>query len=230
MNIVAIITARGGSKGIPKKNIYPLNGIPLIAYSILAAKKTALFSHVVVSTDNEEIKAVAQAYEAEVIDRPAELATDMASSLDVIRHTLMTMKAQGSQADYFILLQPTSPLRTSQHILEAWSLFQQNNKKGALVSVCEEEHPPQKLLTIDDNQIVHPLFSWSDFTQPRQRLKKAYRINGAIYINHAETFLTTNNLFEQPLSVYQMDTVSSVDIDHQHDINYAEYLLSEAMK
>ncbi len=216
-NIVAIITARGGSKGLPRKNVLDLNGKPLIAHTIDAAIKSNIFSKIVVTTDDEEIKNVSLKYKAEVIDRPASLATDTASSLDVIEHTLKELQNNGEIFTHFILLQPTSPLRTEKHIQEAWGKYI-DKKANSLVSVGEVEHSPFKMLIEKDGKI-EPLTRWEDLTMPRQKLPKAYSPNGAIYINKVAEFFKNKNIFEKPLSMYIMDVASSMDIDSQEDLN-----------
>ncbi|MBD3842433.1 MAG: acylneuraminate cytidylyltransferase family protein, partial [Campylobacterales bacterium] len=211
MSIIAIITARGGSKGLPRKNVLELAGKPLIAHTIDAALQSKIFEKVIVTTDDQEIKEVSLKYGAEVIDRPDELATDTASSLDVIEHTLLQLKENGEEYSHFILLQPTSPLRNAIHIQEAWKKYVQE-KASSLVSVTEVEHPPQKMLIEKDGKI-EPLTTWEDLTKPRQSLPKAYEPNGAIYICNIEKFLDTKNIFLEPLKIFHMDKKDSTDID-----------------
>jgi len=216
--IVAIITARGGSKGLPRKNVLDLNAKPLIAHTIEAALKSEMFSKVIVTTDDIEIKEVSIKYGADVIDRPKELATDTASSLDVIEHTLRSLKEDGNEFSHFILLQPTSPLRTQKHIKEAWAKYE-NDNANSLVSVSEVEHTPFKMLIEDDNGNIKPLTNWRDLTKPRQQLPKAYLPNGAIYISEVENFLNTKNLFKSPLGIFVMGKEESVDVDTKEDLN-----------
>lgn len=222
MKIVAIITARGGSKGLPKKNVLPLNGKPLIAYTIEAAVKSHIFDKVVVTTDDEEIKNVSLSFGAEVIDRPAELATDSASSIDVLLHALESL--QEEQFTHFMLLQPTSPLRDKYHIREAVDLYKEQ-RGNSLVSVVEEQHPPYKLL-VENGEEVIPLFSEKHLTMPRQQLLKTYRINGAMYLANTVLFLSSKNLFEKPLFIYKMSQKNSMDIDNQDDLNLVLFYLN----
>ena len=219
--IVAIITARGGSKGLPRKNVLDLNGKPLIAHTIDAAKESQVFDKIVVTTDDKEIKEVSLKFGAEVIDRPAELATDMASSIDVLLHALRELSVE--EFTHFVLLQPTSPLRNGEHIQESMNIYSTSNAKS-LVSVTEVEHTPYKLLLEEEGEIV-PLFSEEYLTMPRQKLPTTYRINGAIYISKVSDFLNKNSLFEKPLVVYKMDQGSSMDIDTQEDLVGAKNLL-----
>jgi CMP-N-acetylneuraminic acid synthetase len=214
-SMVAIITARGGSKGLPRKNVLDLNGKPLIAHTIDAALASKLFSKVIVTTDDTEIKELSLAYGAEVIDRPHELATDSASSLDVLEHSLLTLKKEVYR--HFILLQPTSPLRNEIHIKEAWDKYKKL-KASSLISVVEVEHTPFKMLIERDGE-VEPLTKWEDLTKPRQELPKAFLPNGAIYISEVDKFLKSKNLFEKPLEMYEMSKKESIDIDTRDDLD-----------
>jgi len=216
--IIAIIPARGGSKGLPRKNVLDLNGKPLIAHTIEAALKSDIFSKIVVTTDDKEIREVALEYGAEVIDRPKELATDSASSLDVIEHTLHCLE---EQYESFVLLQPTSPLRTSEHIREAFHQYKKDNAYS-LVSIVQTEHPPFKMLIEEDEGKINPLFSWQDLTKPRQQLPTTYLTNGAIYICKSKLFLEKKNLFEPLCVFYKMDGRSSLDIDTKDDFELCE--------
>jgi len=223
--IVAIITARGGSKGLPRKNVLDLNGKPLIAHTIDAAINSKLFKKVIVTTDDKEIKDVSLQYGAEVIDRPSELATDNASSLDVIEHALLELQAYGEDYFHFMLLQPTSPLRNETHIQEAWKKYS-NENASSLISVVEVEHTPFKML-IEKEDKIEPLTQWKDLTKPRQQLPKVFLPNGAIYISEVKKFLDKKNLFEEPLSVYIMKQEDSIDIDTKYDLSQAESKMKE---
>lgn len=219
--VVAIITARGGSKGLPRKNILELNGKPLIAHTIEAAIQSCVFESVYVSTEDSEIKTVAMQYGADVIDRPLELATDDASSLAVISHALNHLSKKGLSFTHFILLQPTSPLRDADHVLHAWKRYLQNNGEGSLVSVTIEKDTPFKQLVLNENGEAVPLFQWEDLVKPRQALPTTYKINGAIYISQVDNFLKTENIFSKPLSLFEMDENSSIDIDSIEDFERA---------
>lgn len=221
--VVAIITARGGSKGLPRKNVLDLAGKPLIAHTIDAAIESRIFDKVVVTTDDQEIKEVSLKYGAEVIERPSELATDSASSLDAIEHALKVLQENKENYTHFVLLQPTSPLRNSMHIKEAWSKYNKE-KANSLVSVVQVEHSPQKMLVEKGEEVV-PLTKWEDLTKPRQQLAKAYLPNGAIYICRVDDFLQSKNIFKKPLSIFKMDKESSVDIDGKNDLNITELTL-----
>ena len=220
----AIITARGGSKGLPKKNILDLHGKPLIAHTIHAAQKSNSFHHIVVSTECDEIKLISSRYGADIIDRPLELAGDHSSSLDVIEHTLNQLKQKKNLTNHFVLLQPTSPLRGSSHIREAIEIFEDTNS-NSLASITKSKHPIQKNVYFENSQIK-PVFDWNCLTKPRQALQPTYQINGAIYIAKSDLFLKEKNLFIPPLTGYEMSEEHSIDIDSYEDFLHANYLLS----
>ncbi|WP_257287484.1 cytidylyltransferase domain-containing protein [Endozoicomonas sp. SESOKO2] len=216
----AIITARGGSKGLPRKNVLDLAGKPMIAHTITAALESQCFEHIVVTTDCPEIKEVSLAWGAEVIDRPKELATDSSSSLDVVKHTLLELVNQNKETTHFILLQPTSPLRSATHIKDAKERFNASNAKS-LVSVTKTEHPIQKNLYFR-NGVIEPVFDWASLTAPRQSLESTYLINGAIYISNFMNFIKRLNLFEKPVIPFEMEHKFSIDIDNIDDLINAE--------
>jgi CMP-N-acetylneuraminic acid synthetase len=224
-SLVAIIPARGGSKGLPRKNICMLLDKPLIAYTIEAAIQSGIFKKIIVTTDDDEIKHISTIYGAEVIDRPKSLSTDTSSSLDVLKHALIKIRKYNDTFDTFVLLQPTSPLRNAKHIKDAWEQYILE-KSNALISITEEEHPPYKLL-IEKTSGILPLFGWKYLTMPRQKLPIVYRVNGAIYIGKISIFLKTKNIFEQPISYYKMGQRYSIDIDTISDFKLTEIHLKE---
>ena len=226
MQILYLITARGGSKGVPGKNIRILGEKPLIAYSIEAAKKSIYKGTVVVSTDDDEIAAVAKKYGAEVpFRRPAELATDSASSMDAIMHALDFFSKQNKKFDIVVLLQPTSPLRTSKHIDEAMKLMQ-SKKADAIVSVCEAEHHPLWSNTLPENGSMKFFLRDDIKGLNRQQLPKYYRLNGTMFISNTESLIKHKSFFHDKTYAYQMSNESSVDIDHEIDFKLAELILS----
>ena len=220
----AIITARGGSKGLPRKNVLDLAGKPMVAHTITAALESECFEQVIVTTDCSEIKAVSQKWGADVIDRPAELATDDASSLDVVMHALLELARRNKETTHFVILQPTSPIRDSKHIREAVVQLEETGA-NSLVSVKKSEHPIQKHLYYRGDEI-EPVFSWSDLTKPRQALEDTFLINGAIYIEPVNEFMEEKELFSKPLTSYVMCKTSSIDIDNHDDFVFAENIVS----
>lgn len=223
--MIAIIPARGGSKGLPGKNIKPLNGKPMIAYTIEAALNSKGISRVIVSTDDEEIAKVAKEYGAEVpFMRPAHLATDEAKSIDVFKFTISELEKKSHQIPHFMVLQPTSPLRDSKDIDEAIALF--NTKKAEnVISFCEEDHPIFWHKYITKEGKFEEIFE-GDFIKNRQEIKKTYRPNGAIYIFSKKT-LETQNYYSENTFAYIMDKKNSIDVDTIDDFEYAEFLLKK---
>jgi CMP-N-acetylneuraminic acid synthetase len=222
-DVIAIITARGGSKGLPRKNVRLLDGKPLIAYSILAARECPAISRCIVSTDDAEIKRVSLAWGAEVIDRPLPLSTDGALSQDAVRHVLETLRNRRESADCFTLLQPTSPLRTAGHLSECLELFHASDWKSA-ISVTDVDHHPYKCLQIADSGL-QPLFDRESLDKPRQSLPHIYRQNGAIYVAGCEDFLAENSFFIPRVMPYVMGQETSIDIDTEFDLFLSEQVI-----
>ncbi|ROS01856.1 N-acylneuraminate cytidylyltransferase/CMP-N,N'-diacetyllegionaminic acid synthase [Sinobacterium caligoides] len=218
--MLAIITARGGSKGLPGKNIKDLCGKPMIVYTIEAALDSGVVDKVVVSSDCEKILKVCSAYDVELHKRPAELATDDASSLDVIKDVLLAYSYNGAVC----LLQPTSPLRNSTHLREAFERFSVG-KFSSLVSVVRTNEPAQKVLVVNDHGVAEPLTCWEDLTLPRQSLSPTYQINGAIYLFYSDRFMEGMNIFTSPLYAYPMPENVSHDVDTIHDFEIIERAL-----
>ena len=226
ISIFAIITARGGSKRVPGKNIRLLNGKPLIAHTILAAKECALISRCFVSTDDEEIGRVSRKWGAEVIERPAHLAGDEALSKDVVRHALIHCRDElGLLPDYFVLLQPTSPLRTAVHLKACIEMFLNSGMNSAL-SVTEAEHHPYIMFKYDEKAGLESLFEESFRDYPRQKFPRVYRPNGAIYLLSSELFLEKDSFYVKPIFPFMMSPEESVDIDTELDLQLASLLLS----
>ena len=224
-NVLAIIPARGGSQGLPRKNILELGGVPLIAHSITAARASSYVDQCVVSTDDEEIAAVARTWGANVLMRPAALATSSASSESVIAHVLDELERSGPLPDLLVLLQPTSPLRTTEHLDAAIELLDAQQSAGAVVSVCDFEHPPQRAFVFEDGQL-EPLFDWTILAKPRQAYPRTARPNGAIYLTWVQKFRSSGSLYTQPVLGFHMSREASVDIDTEDDLIQARNFLS----
>lgn len=225
MKNIAIIPARSGSKGLPDKNIRELNGYPLIGYSIKAALESELFDIVMVSTDSEHYADIAIKCGATVpFLRDDKNSGDKSSSWDVVREVLGKYKTIGHEFGSFCLLQPTSPLRTSKNITEAYEMFESREAK-AIVSVCEVEHSPLWCNVLDENNSLNG-FIREEAKFPRQQLKQYYRINGAIYIARIKSFLENDDLYTKNCYAYIMDRKMSVDIDTIEDFKYAEWLMN----
>lgn len=225
MNI-AIITARGGSKGLPRKNILELNGVPLIAWSIKAAQKTPSIDHVYVTTEDAEIAKISRQYGAKIIERPYELAQDNSSSESAIQHALERLSKNSTHINNVCLLQPTSPLRTHQHIEQAYSYFR-DQKANCVISVFEPHNSAAKAYKLNnDGSITGLIFDDAPYT-PRQRLPITFQPNGAIYWFSAEQFLLTGKIPRTGVFPYVMEEANSIDIDTIDDFKKAEELLKK---
>lgn len=225
-SFIAIIPARGGSKGLQRKNIRLLCGKPLISYSIAAAQECKWIGRCIVSTEDQEIKKISLQLGAEVIDRPDFLAADASLSRDVVRHALMELKKRNELPEYFVLLQPTSPLRTSQHLDEAIEQFLASGKKSS-VSIAEMEHHPFKCVQHTQKDEWTPMIDYKTLEAPRQLLPMMYRPNGAIYLMSSAAFLKEQSFFVPPVCFYVMDRESSIDIDDEIDLTLADLILAK---
>lgn len=220
--ILALIPARGGSKGIKNKNIIDLCGHPLIYYSINAALKSLYIDDVVVSTDSEAIAAVSRKCGAEVpFMRPDSLAQDKSTSTSVVTHAIKTLKEMGREFDCLVFLQPTQPLRDTKDIDGAIETFYENNRQS-LVSVCEVDNHPLLIRSIENGELFRLLNVNSSVR--RQDMPKYYCINGCIYINAVEEI---NEDLSQNDNIipFIMDVSHSVDIDEPSDLCKAEFYL-----
>ncbi|MEK8023320.1 MAG: acylneuraminate cytidylyltransferase family protein [Candidatus Hydrogenedentota bacterium] len=222
--VVAIVPARGGSRGLPRKNIRELAGKPLLVHTLEAALACAAISQTFLTTDDPEIAAIGRSFGVTVIDRPPELADDGASSVDVALHALEAVGASGVRATHVMLLQPTSPLRTAEHIDECARRCLACGAASA-VSVTDWPHPPQKALTVVDG-FLQPLFSRADLESPRQKLARALRPNGAIFLASIELFTIRKTFFIDPVLPFFMSEEESIDIDSEEDLRRAERILA----
>lgn len=225
VDMLAVIPARGGSKGVPGKNIKDLNGKPLITYTIEAAVSSGIFERTIVSTDSREIADVAVSYGAEVpFLRPADISGDLVSSDDVILHALAYFEQHGALYKEVCKLQPTSPMRNGKHLQEAYRLFCER-RADFLVSVCECEHSPLWAGTIGDNLSLDDFISEEAKRACRQDLPIYYRLNGAIYMGKVEQFYVNRSFLEKNSVAYIMSQEDSVDIDGQLDFELAKIMM-----
>jgi CMP-N,N'-diacetyllegionaminic acid synthase len=227
MKILGVIPARGGSKGIPRKNIALLRGRPLIAYTIDAALAATSLERIIVSTDDVEIAAVSRGLGAEVLMRPAELAMDETSTVSVLQHVVAELVGTGYRPDAVMTLQPTSPLRTSTHIDEAARAFTNDPLADSLVSCIEVPHVfhPHSVMRLTAEGTLVPFL---DLPQPGRRQDKelVFARNGAaIYITR--TARLGEFIFGGRLIPYMMPEAASIDIDIPPDLAIAERLLAE---
>lgn len=226
MKKIAIIPARSGSKGLPNKNILNLCGKPLIAWTIEAAIKSECFDRIIVSTDSREYGKISIEYGAEVVYRSKETASDTASTYDVLKE--LFEKTDVSIYDYFVVLQPTSPLRTEKHIVEAIKLFEENYEhKDTLVSV-DEAHKSSVLIKPIDETLSLENFDLDYSNYSRQKYKE-YESNGAIFISKINHYLKVKHFYGKCGIAYIMDKESSVDIDDEIDFELAIVLQSKRL-
>lgn len=215
MKVVAIIPARGGSKGIPRKNLVNFSGKPLIQWSIEAALNSKYITEVVISSDDDEILNLAQKNKGVlIIKRPLEFAQDNSKTEPVLIHVLESLK--DVNFDYLILLQPTSPLRTSKDIDLAFEKLL-NSEATSLISVCELEHHPYKSFNVDENGYLQGIINNKYPFYPRQELPKTFRANGSIYIIKVNEFIKNNSLLTSKTIHFEMSVDSSLDIDTMDD-------------
>lgn len=227
LKVLAIIPARGGSQGVPKKNIKILAGRPLIAYTINAALRSKYHPRVVVSTDDESIAEIAREFGAEVpFIRPSHLAKHDTPMLPVLQHAIECLKKDGYNADIIAVLQPTSPLRTSEHIDQAISILL-NTGADSVVSLCEAEHSPYWMKKIDRAGRVTPFLDTEKEYNRRQDLPKVYRLNGAIFITRPDIIVKKGRVLGDDTRAYIMKVEDSIDIDTEFDFKIAELIMKE---
>jgi len=223
-DILGVITARGGSKRVPGKNIMPINGKPLLAYTCEAVLQSRLVTRTVLSTDNEDIAAVGRDCGVEVpCIRPAELADDTADPLDAISHMLEYLQqSENYMPEMVVLLQPTSPFRTSKHINEAVQLLKDSDADAA-VSVVAVPHAqrPMHLLHIEEGKLLPAVSGAND------DVTEVYAYNGAIYVFRTSVFGKTSHPFGDYVLPYVMSQKDSMDIDTPLDVAIAEFVLQQ---
>lgn len=220
LKVLAIIPARGGSKGLPKKNIYLLNNKPLIAYTIDASIGSKYIDKTIVSSDSDEILSIAERFKSDILKRSVELATDAIPTEPVIKHVLENFLGY----NLLILLQPTSPLRTASHINAALELLVSTNATS-LISVYEPAHTPFKSFKENKQGYLEGLVDNKTPFMRRQDLPKTFMPNGAIYITYISDFLKSGSLFSDYTVPFVMDENISIDVDTLADIERVSRLL-----
>lgn len=224
--ILAIIPARGGSKGIPRKNIVPVGGKPLIAWTIEAAKKSKYIDRVAVSSDDEEILRVAQKFGAYPIKRPAELATDTAPPEPLIHHTLAHLKNESYKPEIMIYLQATSPLRNHKDIDSALDAFLKSSATAA-ISVYELDKKYLKTFITDKRGLLTANNKFPFMN--RQMLPSIYMPNGAIYIITTKAFKKFGRLLSNKTMPYIMGTEKSFDLDTIEDLRKLKRIIKRSV-
>ena len=221
-SLFCLIPARGGSRGIAGKNIAPLCGKPLIAWTIELALRLP-GAKVQVTTDSRGIAKAAREFGAGVIERPAKLAGDGTPMLPVVRHAIESMIARGEHPDFIVLLQPTSPLRSVEDVMGAVGLFK-SGSYDMVTTVTELPHPLEWTFRLGKQNTLVPV---ADVVLGRrQDAAKLYSLNGAVYVFKKEYALSAQDLFSGRVGAYVMPRERSLDIDEPIDLKIAECLLS----
>jgi CMP-N,N'-diacetyllegionaminic acid synthase len=224
--VVGLITARGGSKGIPGKNIKAMAGKPMIAWTIEAARGSGRLSRVIVSTDDEEIARVARNWGAEVpFLRPMELAEDTSPHLAVIDHALEWFNCHGMDPEFLCLLQPTSPLRTAADISSAIDLAISKEVNSVIGVTSPRHHPLLTMRLLKDGTLVNFIPTQAEYRR-RQDFPPAYVINGAIYVNRCDSIRAQRTMFPPGSLAYVMPPERSIDVDTPFEFFLAEQILA----
>ena len=226
MNIIAIIPARGGSKRVPRKNIIPLGGKPLIAYSIEHAKRSKLVSRIFVSTDDDEISCISEKYGAEVIRRPAEISGDISSSESALIHTLNYLKTKNRlEPDLIVFLQCTSPLRDKNDIDNAINTFIQEGADSLFSAFRFNKYIWQR-----KDGSVSPINYDYHHRWREQEFPYQVQENGSIYIMKPWILEKCKNRLGGKIAIYEMDALSSLQVDEYEDISLCECILNKMEK
>lgn len=227
MRVLAVIPARGGSKGVPGKNIRVLGGKPLIAHTIESALESRRVTRAVVSTDDEAIAAVARAQGADVpFMRPTELATDTALAIPVIQHALQATEIlDGTTYDAVVMLQPTTPFRTAADLDAALELLETSGADSVISVIDVEGHHPARMKYLDGDRLIDPPFCEAVENQPRQELRPMFLRNGAIYASRRDVLLA-GSFKGRDCRGYVMPHSRSVNIDTLGDFLQAERVLA----
>ncbi len=220
--VLAIIPARGGSKGVPRKNIKPLSGKPLIAWTIEEAVKSKYTDRLILSSEDKEIISVATHYGCDVpFTRPKELAEDDTPGIEPVLHAIQTLP---EKYDYVVLLQPTSPLRNVLDIDACIEYCVQ--KKSACVSVTEPDESPYWMFCMDDSGRLSPLLKYDGDISSRQVLPEIFVLNGAVYVAETEMLRNRKTFIHSETVGFLMPKSRSLDIDTEMDMIFAEFLLN----
>ncbi|MCU0421860.1 MAG: pseudaminic acid cytidylyltransferase [Bacteroidia bacterium] len=217
---LAIIPARGGSKRIPRKNIKLFNGQPIIAYSILSTIKSMLFDEVMVSTDDEDIKLIAESYGAKVpFFRSAKNANDFATTADVVEEVIAYYSKQGITFEHIAIIYPTAPFITALILKQAWEQYISSGA-SSLVSIVKYSFPIQRSLTIEQNKVK---FNWPEHISTRsQDLPPTYHDAGQFYFVNTQQFLTHKSVFLEHTIGFELPETKVQDIDTISDWQIAE--------
>jgi len=228
-NVLCTICARGGSKGVKNKNIKELHGKPLIAYTIEQAKTSGLFEHIVISTDSDDIANIAKEYGAEVFfKRNAEMASDTAGKLDVIRDAFVrSEKHYAKKFDYLIDLDATAPLRNVEDITLSFKQFLNNKNYNLITAMPGRRSPYFNLVEQNKEGKVYLSKTLDDAIVRRQDTPKSYDMNASIYIWKRDIILNEKSLFLENTGLYVMPEERSIDIDSELDYKFVEFIMKE---
>jgi CMP-N,N'-diacetyllegionaminic acid synthase len=226
MRVLGIVTARGGSKGIPRKNIAIVAGKPLIAWTILAARSSKL-DRTVLSTDDEEIASVAREWGLEVpFSRPAELAKDDTPTIPVLQDVVRRLEESGDRYDAIFTLQPTNPLRRSSDIDGAIDLLESSNADSVISFVKVGDRHPARMKIVDaDGRVIDPPFAEQFEGQRRQDLPELWLREGAVYLTRRDVLMEQSSLRGRDCRAWRMPEERACNIDTAFDLWLAEQLL-----
>lgn len=227
MFFLGVIPARGGSKSILRKNIYPILGKPLIYYSISAANNSRLLNDCIVTTDDLEIKTVSESYGAKVpFLRPASLSNDKALAIPTIKHAVLEYEKKNKLiVDYVVMLQPTAPLRTAGDIDAAIKLLLEKGTDSLISVVNVDNYHPYKMKTIGDGLLSDYVDTGLE-NPPRQSLPDIFIVNGALYMTKRDVLVNKNSFKGDSCLPYIMSQEKSTNIDVMADMVVAEYYLN----
>ncbi|HZQ05151.1 MAG TPA: acylneuraminate cytidylyltransferase family protein [Anaerolineae bacterium] len=232
--VVALIPARSGSKRVVGKNIRPLDGHPLIAYSIAAAQQSNIFDKVIVSTDSEEYAHIAQHYGADVpFLRPTQFAADLSPDIEWVEHALTELRASGQPFDCFSILRPTSPFRQPETIQRAWNQFTADENVDSLRAVEKCKQHPGKMWVVHGNRMI-PLLPLQPKEQPwhssqYQALPKVYVQNASLEIAWSRVVFDGRTIAGEIVMPFFTEGYEGVDVNEERDFWYAEYLLKQGL-
>lgn len=218
-----LIPARGGSKGVPRKNLRELGGVPLIVHSIRIARE--VFPEVFVSTEDGEIADVARTHGAVVIDRPDELARDETAMPDVVENALHWCEANRELPRHIFLLQPTSPLRAAEDIRAAVAMLDAGGC-DSVMAVFEAPDPPQWVLRSNAREFLEPAFALTDYLARRQDLPPAY-LDGPLYAIETQAFREHRRFLTERTRFFVIPPERALDIDTERDFRFAEFLIAD---
>jgi len=227
---IAFVFARGGSKGLPGKNIKPLCGKPLLQYSIECAQASELIDDIYVSTDDSDIAAVAKEHGAKVIERPAELATDTSPEWLSWQHAVNWVTSERGLFDIFVSLPATSPLTTKDDANAAITQLKQANADICLAVTPSNHHPNFNMVTLGENKNVRLMQNSDNKVTRRQDAPQAYNITTCVYAATTDFVLRANGLFDGQTTAIEIPRERAVDIDDSIDFKFAELIMTEQTK